>query len=132
VTDIKVEYLPKNQQKIVESRKERTSVKMGIFHSLYLYFLAQLSSISKTLILTALKRIEQGQIRIIVKDNLNEVGDTKPEIYVFGTGKPEAEMVVKSKTTWTRLVMNFDLVRRHFLFTLHVNYISNSRNLDSG
>jgi hypothetical protein len=84
---------------------------MSIFHNLHVLFLARLSSFSKSIILSALSQLGHGRLTVILKDADNENEDAKSETLVFGAGKPEAEIVVRSKNVWTRLCVNFDLVR---------------------
>jgi hypothetical protein len=64
------------------------------------------------MIISALKELKTGRLVIHVQEQDSE--DTK-ETLVFGTGQPEAEITVKSKNWWTRMVINADLARDPFL-----------------
>ena len=76
--------------------------------SVHNVFLSQLSSFSKSILLTALKQLANGTLTVHIDERDSE---DKPETVVFGSGKPEAEITVRSKNVWTRFVVNLDLVR---------------------
>lgn len=82
---------------------------MSYYDSIHNLFLGRLSSLSKSIILSALKQLKKGKLTIHIQEQDSE--DPK-ETLVFGTEKPEAEITIRSKNVWTRMVVNLDLVSR--------------------
>ncbi|KAF8864504.1 hypothetical protein BDZ45DRAFT_13890 [Acephala macrosclerotiorum] len=79
---------------------------MSYYDSIHNLFLGRLSSLSKSIILSALKQLKNGKLTIHVQE---QDRDDPKETLVFGTEKPEAEITIRSKNVWTRMVVNLDL-----------------------